>query len=401
MSGSILPTNTGTACVVSSAGVQAPAFQTVLTYLQTQFQAIYGSDTDIDADTQDGQWLGIIASAINDSNSATVAAYQNFSPATGQGAGLSGTIQINGLQRKTPTYSAWQVSIAGTIETTITNGLIADNAGNQWALPASVTIPSAGLIVVTATCQVAGAIAGAPQSFRIVNPQQGWQTASTVYSATPGQAVELDGAVRIRQAQSVNIATQGITTGLKGAMLALTGVLAAVIFENDTTATDSNEIPANSIAVVINGGNAQQIAQTIYLLKGPGCGTYGSITEDVVDASGNTIAISYSQVTDVPITVAIAVKASTIPGGGYTTAVGALISAAVAAFINALAPGASVYFGRLYTPANLSAADGGNTYTIESILLSANSSSPAQADIAIAYNQQATCAVDAVTVTPS
>jgi hypothetical protein len=404
MSGSIFttqPVNTGTACVVTSAGIQAPTFEFVLNYFTTQFQAIYGSDTDIDPDTQDGQWLGIVASAVNDQNNATVAAYQNFSPSTAQGAGLSSVIKINNLRRGTPTFSTWQVLVAGTVESNIINGLFADNAGNQWALPASVIIPSAGQIVVTATAQTAGAINLPPQNFRIVNPQQGWQNITSSFSSTPGEAVELDGALRIRQSQSTANATQGITAGLQGDLMALTGVTGLVIFENDTETTNSIGIPAKSIAVVINGGNAQEIAQTIYTSKGQGCGTFGNITENIIDPFGNEIAINFSQSTEVPITVAIAVLASTIPGGGFTSVIGDAISEAVAAFINALAPGADVYVGRLYTPANLSVAAGGNTYTIESILLSANGSTPAQADIAIAFNQQASCTPAAVTVTPS
>jgi len=184
MSGSININVSGIACSITSAGISAPSYAFILSYLQAQYQAIYGSDVVLTSDTQDGQWLAILATAFNDVNAATIAAYNNQSPATAQGAGLSSVIKINGLTREVPTNSTMPVAIGGTFPTTITNGVVVDSNNYAWNLPATVDIPSGGTVTVTAICQTPGAIAAAPQTLRIQNPQRGWQTAANATGAS-------------------------------------------------------------------------------------------------------------------------------------------------------------------------------------------------------------------------
>jgi uncharacterized phage protein gp47/JayE len=390
---------TSIVCYVDSAGIHAPAYSDVLTYFLTQYQAIYGTDVYLGNDTQDYQFLAILATAVNDCNSACIAAYNNFSPATAQGAGLSSVVKINGLTRNTPSNSTIPVAIAGTVESSIYSGIITDSNNYQWSLPALVVIPGSGSITVTATCLTPGAITAAPQTFEIANPQQGWQSAIAATAAIPGNAVELDGALRIRQGQSVAQPSETQIQGLQGALLAINSGGRLSIVENDTSGTVGG-VPANSIAVVIEGGNALTIAQTIQLYKDPGCGTFGTISQVVLDAFGNNQTIEYSAPTEVTITVAIVVLASTIPGGGYTTVIGGQIAAAVAAYISALPIGGDVYLNRLMLPANLNGGTGASTYDVGSIQISRTGTGGlAASNIVIAYNEAATCAVANITVT--
>jgi hypothetical protein len=74
------------AATVTDAGISAPPYADILLSLQASYRSIFGSDIYIDADSQDGQWLAIIAAAVNDCNAATIAAYNSRSPATAQGA---------------------------------------------------------------------------------------------------------------------------------------------------------------------------------------------------------------------------------------------------------------------------------------------------------------------------
>ena len=163
------------AATITSTGISAPSYADIYQSLQASFQAIYGSDSYIDPDSQDGQMLAIFAQAMNDANNATIAAYNSFSPTTAQGTGLSSNVKINGLKRLVPSNSTVNVTIVGVAGTTITNGIVGDTAGNQWALPASVVVPGGGSIVVTATCTAPGAINAAPATVTsIVTPTQGW-----------------------------------------------------------------------------------------------------------------------------------------------------------------------------------------------------------------------------------
>jgi hypothetical protein len=87
------------ACTIDENGISAPSYADVLASLQASFQSIYGSDIYIEPDSQDGQWLAVLAQIINDGNQADVTSYNGYSPSYAQGAALSSQVKINGLRR--------------------------------------------------------------------------------------------------------------------------------------------------------------------------------------------------------------------------------------------------------------------------------------------------------------
>ena len=211
------------AAQVTAAGISAPSFPDILESLQTSFKLIFGSDAYVDPDSQDGQWIAIIAAAINDSNATAIAVYNSFSPSTAQGVGLSIVVKINGLARHVPTNSTADVTLVGVFGTTIINGKVGDGLGNRWSLPASVTIPSGGSIIVTATCDTVGAVSAPAASIvNILTPTLGWQTVTNVNPATVGAPVESDAALRLRQSVSTALTAETPLKAILGAVASLT-----------------------------------------------------------------------------------------------------------------------------------------------------------------------------------
>ena len=124
--------------MVDATGIHAPTYAYLLDWLKGKYREIYGNDIYLEADSQDGQWLAILASAINDANSAAVAVYNAFSPATAPGAALSSNVKINGLTRRTPSNSTVDVKLTGQADTSRRRGE-ADTSrptGNQGDRPA-------------------------------------------------------------------------------------------------------------------------------------------------------------------------------------------------------------------------------------------------------------------------
>jgi uncharacterized phage protein gp47/JayE len=389
----ILPT---LAATVDQNGISAPSYAAILASLQAQMQQIFGEDIDIDDDTQDGQMITIFAQAMNDANTMAIATYNNFSPATSQGAGLSSMVKINGLQRLIPTNSTVDVEIVGVAGTTITNGIVQDPAGNNWNLPASVVVPTGGSIVVTATCQAEGAIAlGTGQSLTIYTPTRGWQTATTTAAATPGNPVETDAALRQRQSVSTELPAESIIGSIIGAIANLTGVEQYKIYENDTGATNSLGLPGHSIAVVVLGGDSGQIAQTIEQKKTPGTATYGTTTEIVEDPIGLPVTINFFRPSDVTIDVTVNIT----PLNGYVNSTGVAIQNAIANAISALGIYAnngllalSTLYAAAYSVAN------NTTFNVTSILQARSPASPIAADVSIAFNELPVCVASDVTL---
>lgn len=388
-----------TAPVIDSAGISAPGYADALDYLQTKFRSIYGDDIYIEADSQDGQFLGVLALAISDASAAVVASYNARSPLTAQGNGLSSVVKINGIGREVATSSQVDLRIVGQAGTTITNGKASDENGNQWALPASVTIPPAGEITVTATCTKLGDVSAAIGAINtIATPTRGWQSVTNPSVATAGAPVETDAALRQKQKISVALPSRTVFEGIKGAVANVAGVTRSEGYENDTSFTDADGLPPHTIAMVVEGGDAMTIAQVIAAKKGPGAGTYGDTAETVLDVYGRPIIIRFFRPTDVAISASIGLRALS----GYNSSIGASIQQAVSDYINSVRIGGgeskSVEWCDAITAAN--SVSGSSAFKITSLTIS-RPSGAGTPDVPLAFNEVSTCAPADVVLTVS
>lgn len=384
------------AAQVTPAGISAPSYADILASLQTSFQSIYGTDVYLGADSQDGQLLAIFAKAVDDCNQSAIAVYNSFSPNAAQGVGLSNLVKLNGIARNTASNSQVNVTVAGTVGTTITAGKVRSADGKLWSLPASVTIPPAGFIVVTATCDEVGAVAaGAGTVTQIATPTRGWQSVTNASPASQGAEVETDAALRRRQAQSVALPSSTVLAGLVGALQALDGVTQVRVYENDTGSVDGNGLPAHSIACVVQGGDSTEIATTILYKKTPGAYTHGTTSVTVHDAAGIAYTIRYFVPTDAQIKVNISLHAFT----GYSSDTAAAIKQSVADYINALPFGQDVMVTKLYLPAQLYGAAASDAFELVSLQVALGAGSFGTADIAVGFTEQAACVVGDVAIT--
>lgn len=388
----------GLSATVTAQGICAPDYQTILDTLTSYFRWIYGSDAYLDPDSKDGQLVALVALAIHDANNMAIAVYNSFSPATGQGAGLSSTVKINGIGRRGATNSTVDLLLAGTPGTEITNGSVRDDNGVIWNLPSKVVIGVEGSITATAICSKSGAVAAPAGTITTINtPTRGWTSVTNPAATTTGVPAETDAELRIRQGQSVALPSLSPFEGVDGAIANVIGVTRHKLYENDTGTTDSNGLPPHSISAVVDGGDVTEIAQAIRGNKGQGTATYGTTSVTIPDTYGNPHVISFSRSTDVPIYGHITLQAFT----GYTSQIGAQIQQAVADYINGLTIGDDVLLSRIYSPANLGVVSGGNAryYDITALLIGKSSGAVAAANINIAYNESASCKPDNIALT--
>ncbi|WP_321950971.1 baseplate J/gp47 family protein [Burkholderia cenocepacia] len=390
-------TLTTVAPIIDANGITAPTYADIYAYFQAKYQAIYGTDVYIDPDSQDGQLLAVFAQAIADVNSVCIGVYNSFSPSKAVGAALSSNVKINGIKRESASYSSADLTLVGQAGTTITNGIVKDGNNYQWALPATVTIPPAGTITVTATCTTIGAIAALAGTInQIGTPTRGWQTVTNASDAAAGAPVELDPALRQRQTVSTALPSQTVLEGIVGAVANVSGVTRYRGYENDTNVTDSNGIPSHSIAMVVEGGDVTAIANAIVSKKTSGGGTYGTTSVVVMNRYGIPVTIRLFRPTDAPISVMVAIRALT----GYKTAIGAAMQAAIAAYINSVVIGggaaAAVEWDDCIAAAK--GITGSNTFKIVSLVLTGprGAGSP---DVALLFNESASCTADQVQIT--
>lgn len=384
-------------CSIDGTGIHAPDFPTVLEWLKDQYRGIYGQDVYLENDSQDGQLVGIFARAIHDCNSACVAVYNAFSPNTAQGNGLSSVIKINGIARALPSYSSVDVVLIGQAGATIINGYATDINNEQWNLPEAVTIPPSGEITVTATADNLGAVrAQAGTITSIGTPTRGWQSVTNPLAATEGAPIESDADLRRRQSVSTALPSLTVLDGIVGSVASLNGVSRYKAYENDTGFTDIHGIPSHSISLIVEGGDAQSIADAIMAKKTPGTGTYGTTQVHVTDTYGLAHMISFFRPTIVPISVSMRVKAF----AGFTMSIEAAIKQEIADYIKGLDISDLVSVTRLYVPATLHNDSRSRTYEIMpcSLMISRDGETFAASDIAIAFNEAADCLADNIQI---
>lgn len=380
---------------IDATGYHYPDYPTVLSEIQNGLKSIYGNDIYIEPDSQDGQLVAVFSLAIHDNMALGASVYNAFSPSTAQDTGLSRNVKINGIARRIATYSTADLTIVGQQGTVILNGQAEDITGQKWNLPASVTIPISGDIIVTATAVDIGAIrAGAGEINKITTPTLGWQTVTNVLAAVEGVPIETDFELRQRQTISVALPSKSVIEGTVGAVASVDGVTRYKGYENDTSVTDADGIPPHSIAIIAEGGTVADIATAIAVHKTPGTGTYGTTNYTVVDQYGVPNLINFFRPTNVAVKVEVTIDAF----DGYISPTGDAIKQAVADYINSLDIGDDVYLTRLYVPANLSNAQIGETFNVTLIRIAKLADPFATSNVTLTFIEAAECSVSDITL---
>lgn len=380
---------------VNAQGIHAPSYAEILDYFTAQAKTIFGSDINLDADTQDGQLLAIFASAINDVNSQAIATYNQFNPNTAVGVGLDSAVKTNGIKRNVATHSTVDLVIVGQAGTAINNGVVSDSFGNNWLLPTQVIIPNNGQITVTAKSENVGVVEALPNSITTIQtPTRGWQTVTNPQTAVSGVPVETDANLRKRQNASTAMASQSVWEGILSTVANLDGVTQVSGLRNDTGNTSNEGVPPHSIAIVVEGGDAQGIAKAIFLKKGEGVGTYGSTSGTYNDSFGIKNTVYFTRPIQKQIYVTVTLKASPT----YLNAVGEEIKQRIADYVNGLSIGKDVVITRVLAEAIMGNGVVDTSYQLESIKLGTSVSGQAIATIPIAWNEDAVCSLENIAI---
>ena len=383
-----------TAPYIDDAGLHIPSYVDIRDDLVDQFKQIYGQDIYLENDSQDYQMISAFALKTYDTMQLLQIVYNNRSPKTAVGTALDSIVKLNGIARKAASYSTCVLTLTGDVGTVIAAGVAEDDAGNTWNLPENVAFTSS-TIEVTAQCSAIGAIEASPGTItKITNPQKGWLSVTNTVPAVAGEPIETDEQLRYRQSISVAIPSQNMVNSTIAGIASVTGVTRYKVYDNDTNETDSNGIPGHSIAAVVEGGLDEDVAEQIYLRKGPGGGTYGTTSVTYINADGLPNIVRFFRPAYVPIDVTVTIKKN----GTYTTAIADTIKNNVEQYINALDIGYDVLVTGILTAVAASITNVAQPeFSLQGITIGKDAGSLSTADIDILYNEVAS--VGTVTVT--
>lgn len=365
-------------------GLQVDTVTEVIANLNAGLQNIYGNDINLDSNSPDGQMVNLYAQATTDILELIVNVNAGFDPDRAIGRILDERCAINNVTRAGGTFTIQPITIV--VDRTVAlqgldaqfnsiNGVgftVQDNAGNQFILVDSETF-------------TAGTYS---RNFRARNIGQVETTVDTITNPVTivigvisinnpsgalevGQNEETDAQLRVRRQRSVAINSSGYLNGLLGVILGLTGVTDARVFENDSSSTDANGIPAKSIWVIVEGGANTDIANVIYAKKTAGCGMKGSVTVNITTASNAILPIKFSRPTAADLYIRFEIQSTATPISFDEVAIKNYIAANLTYEIDAYASTAEITVmaqlaitttGGKGVPVNVQISDDGITY---------------------------------------
>lgn len=166
----------------------------------------------------------------------------------------------------------------------------------------------------TANADVAGAavVAGPTEAasgdlITIETPVFGWAGVVNLADADVGNAIESDESLRIRR--EIDLAAVGTSPpdAIRAALLALTGVVSATVFYNNTDATDADGVPPHAVEALVRMPVGASYDQAVFdcLLANVAAGiaTHGSTDGTAEDAEGVDQTMSFSRPDEIEIYV--------------------------------------------------------------------------------------------------
>jgi uncharacterized phage protein gp47/JayE len=330
-----LPTDANVS-TLTQAGLAVESLPNLVQFLILCMQTIYGVDINVDSNSPDGQLINIFAQCTTDQLEVILDAYNAMAISTSYGVRLDQLVALNGLARKQGTYTqakvvvtiAQALTLPGLDQTAIPAFEVADNAGNQFQLITSYIAGGSGTPTLTFRAVNIGQVQTSANTItNISTPTLGISAVNnpSIASDIIGVNEETDAQLKVRQAQSFNLAAIGPSDSMESALRNVPGIVDALVIENNTAGT-INTVPPYSVWPIVNGGTPTTIAAAIYAKKSPGTPMKGSLSQNVARPNGQTFTANW----DTAVSQPLYIKFSIIWRGGVQAFANADIIAALA-----------------------------------------------------------------------
>lgn len=183
----------------------------------------------------------------------------------------------------------------------------------------------------------------------IITTQTGWDAVDNIVAGHVGRNLETDDELRLRYDKGVfRLGAATLNAIQAGLQQNVPGIITVQVYENEEDVPDAEGRLAHSIEVIAYGGDPQDIADQIWLLKAAGIDTNGDITVQVEDSIGISHPISFNRPTPVYIWVDVEVSLyneEIFPDNGVQ-----LIQSIITETGNSFGIGKDVITQRLYGP---------------------------------------------------
>lgn len=282
--------------VINSNGLNFENITYIISYFTGGLKYIYGQNASVEQNSPDGQAINIISQAVEDLQQVASFIYNSFDVNASSGRILDRNVAYNGIKRQAGSYTIVPIEITFSQATTLqgldddynnVNGsgfTVGDNNGNNFILITSTT-EQQGTSTLYFRSQAIGEIQPILNTItNIITPQLGVVSVNNPTAPQQiGKEEESDYNLLQRFKQTFSLGGLGGFNNIKAAILNLEGVLSVDGENNYTNFTSSQGTPPHSVWLIVQGGDEDEIAETIFKTIGSGCGMKGEIAKTVMD----------------------------------------------------------------------------------------------------------------------
>lgn len=322
-------------------GFIAPPETAILPGVQADIDAAFGGGVNPALSTPQGQLASSQTAIIGEGNDQLLLLTNACDPAYAEGRFQDALGRIYFIDRLSAQPTVLQVACLGLSGVAITpaNTTLQDGQQNLIVPVTGGTIPASGTVTLAFAFVVGGPIAVPPSSDLVIYKSPGGLDTVTVVSGVLGSVVESRADFEFRRQQSVAKNSVGSLPSIRGAVLAVPGVLDVYAAENDTNAAVSTggvSLNANCLYVAVVGGDPATIAQAIWTKKMPGCPYYsaGNTTVTVLDTDPSYTApyppypVTFEIPAATPIYFAVTIsQGASVPADALTQVQNAIMAA--------------------------------------------------------------------------
>ena len=333
---------------LTNTGFKPKRYADILLEKERRARELFGNDVNL----SDSSPLGILV-RLNAWDEAAVwqqmeEVYLSAYVSSAEGVSLDRKCQDIGIMRQLATRATGTIQFSGADGTQIFEGFEVQTATGIVFRTTTTTTISGGLALAEIEAVVPGASGnvGAGAISRMVRPQAGVTGVTNPDPTSGGRDTETDAQLRERYVRSVSKPGGASAAAIEAALLDIEGVLDAVVRQNVTLETDpATGIPPKAIAPIVWGGDADEIADTLYTVKPAGIQCWGEDeVREITDSRGVTHTIGFNRPDLVTVNVGatLTVDAAISPPDGDD-----LVGAAIEGYLSGLALGEDVIYTRI------------------------------------------------------
>lgn len=206
-------------------------------------------------------------------------------------------------------------------QVTIPTNNLEESSSPVTATPSTNTEGILPSVSLPCECTTEGEIAAPANSLTVLDTAiTGVVSVNNPLDAVLGQGLETDAEAKLRRDASLANPGQSTVNAILAAVLEVTDVVAARVFENDA-AVEIDGRPPHSYEVVVQGGVDDNIFQVILDTKPAGIQTVGTLSDVLKDSQGFDKEVRFSRPAPVTIYVEIDLKTNiNFPANGLTQA---------------------------------------------------------------------------------